>query len=238
MLVAIHMPTSLDITSFDGTRLHATYWPRPPGMPAVVIVPGLGSRRANHSDCAEVCHSRGMGALTLDLRGHGDSEGALGPGALDDVLSAIDALIAHGHTSIGLRGSSMGGFLSLIAASRHPAVRCVVAICPARPEALAARIGDPWPCNFSLRDAVAVDDGVARGYWHATGDATVPWNATAALAQHTAHPRHLRVVLGGSHNSLQHDPRVLADTGAFLQTHLTDMPSAGACPRDEAAIAE
>ncbi|MEW6583627.1 MAG: hypothetical protein AB1416_12800, partial [Actinomycetota bacterium] len=67
---------------------------------------------------------------------------------------------------------------------------------------------------------VARRDGVARGYWHARGDETVPWQATFALAQATPQPRRLRVAMGGSHRSLQHDPAVLAETVAFLGDHL------------------
>jgi pimeloyl-ACP methyl ester carboxylesterase len=114
----------------------------------------------------------------------------------------------------------MGGMLALHAAARDPRVRAVVAICPARPGRLADRIGADWPPGMPLGPAVARDDGVARGYWHATGDASVPWGATFALAGITPQPMRLRVRLGGSHNSLQHDPAVIAETVAFLRAHL------------------
>ena len=70
------------------------------------------------------------------------------------------------------------------------------------------------------RPAVARDDGVARGYWHATGDEAVPWGATFALAGITPQPMRLRIALGGGHNTLQHDPAVIAETVAFLRAHL------------------
>jgi hypothetical protein len=63
---------------------------------------------------------------------------------------------------------------------------------------------------------------VARGFWHATGDDRVPWASTMALAGHAHHPKRLRVALGGGHNTLQHDPLVLAETSAFLAAHLGD----------------
>jgi len=215
------MDTLIDLRSADGIPLAARYWPAPPPAAGVVIVHGLHSRKENHADFAVVCRDAGLAALTLDLRGHGASAGELGPGAIDDVIAAVDELRARGHDRVGLRGSSLGGFLALAAAARSPHVACVVAICPARGEVLAARLGAQWPNRFPLAEAVAAPDGVARGYWHATGDERVPWAATWALAQATAQPRHLRIILGGNHSSLQHSAAIQAETRDFLWRHLT-----------------
>ncbi len=203
-----------------GPSLAALHWPAPPGAPGVVVVPGLGSRKENHADMGDALAAAGMAAVAIDLRGHGDSGGTLDGGALDDVVAALDLLAARGHGPLGLRGSSMGGLLALTAAAADPRVRAVVAICAARPEGLAATIGEDWPLALPLEAAVARDDGVARGYWHATGDDRVPWGSSMALAGITPHPMRLRVALGGGHGSLQHDPRVLRETVAFLGAHL------------------
>jgi alpha-beta hydrolase superfamily lysophospholipase len=212
-------PITVGFPSADGTPLAADLWPAPPGAPAVVAVPGLGSVRGNHHDFGALCAARGWAALALDLRGHGDSGGGMDGGMLGDVLAALHLLRGRGHTRLGLRGSSMGGFLVLNAAVRDPDVRAVVAICPARPESLAGKMHDPWPLTLPLEAAVATP-GPARGFWQATGDEVVPWGGTFHLAQQAPHPRRLRVVLGGHHRSLQHDPSVLADTTAFLAAHL------------------
>jgi pimeloyl-ACP methyl ester carboxylesterase len=185
----------------------------------VVIVPGLGSRKDNHRDMGAALSAAGMAALALDLRGHGESGGDLDAGCLDDVHAALDHLAGRGHRSLGVRGSSMGGMLALLAAS-HGNVRAVVALCPARPPALAERIGARWPHDVDLAAAVR-HDGVARGFWHATGDDTVPWGHSFHLAGLSPQPVRLRVALGGGHQSLQHDPVVIAETVAFLSTHLT-----------------
>jgi pimeloyl-ACP methyl ester carboxylesterase len=182
----------------------------------VVVVHGLGSARAHHADFAVRVRAAGMGALLLDLRGHGESGGAPDRGCLDDVMTALDWLAARGAGPLGLRGSSFGGFLALHAAARHSAVRAVVAICAADPEGLAVRRGMTWAREMPLGPVVARDDGVARGYWHATGDEVVPWARSMALAQASPQPRALRIVLGGHHRSLQHDPDVQAATVAFL----------------------
>ena len=95
----------------------------------------------------------------------------------------------------------------------------MVAICPARPDRLAERLGRDWPRSLSP-EPPARADGTARGYWHATGDDRVPWGETFALAGRTPPPMRLRIALGGGHQSLQHDPVVLAETVAFLAAHL------------------
>jgi pimeloyl-ACP methyl ester carboxylesterase len=186
----------------------------------VLIVPGYGSRKENHRDFGEALRASGMAATAVDLRGHGETGGALDGGVLDDVAACLDDLAAAGHAPLGIRGSSMGGMLALHAAARDPRVRAVVAICPARPGRLADRIGADWPRALELAPAVARRDGVARGYWHATGDASVPWGATFALAGITPQPMRLRIALGGGHGTLQHDPAVIAETVAFLREHL------------------
>ena len=203
-----------------GPELAGVLRPAPAGAPAVLVVPGLGSRKENHADVGARIAEAGMACLALDLRGHGASGGELDAGVLDDVLAGLDVLAARGHAPLGLRGSSMGGWLVLHAAARDPRVRAVVAICPARPEGLAAHIGARWPLALPLEEAVDGADGVARGYWHATGDESVPWGSTLALAGRTPHPMRLRIALGGGHNTLQHDPAVLRETVAFLALHL------------------
>ena len=190
------------------------------GAPGVVVLHGYGSSRANHADYAALLADAGINALALDVRGHGESEGAMDGGMLDDVLSALDWLRERGATRLGLRGSSMGGFLALNAAARHDDVAAVAALCPAQPDGLADRRGLNWARELPLQQAVARDDGVARGYWHATGDELVPWQWSMVLAELTPFPRHLRIVMGGHHGSLQHDPRVQADTVAFLRRAL------------------
>lgn len=184
----------------------------------MLVVPGLGSNRHNHADVARALRSAGIAALTLDLRGHGDSGGEFGAGAPDDVAEGLGALAERGYAPLGIRGSSMGGLLALHAAARDARVRAVVAICPARPDGLTRLAQDAWP--LALDPEASGPDGVARGYWHATGDDQVPWGSTFALAGAAPHPKRLRIALGGGHRTLQHDPAILADTVAFLAEHL------------------
>ncbi|MDX6646896.1 MAG: uncharacterized protein QOK40_2623 [Miltoncostaeaceae bacterium] len=213
-------PLPIELRRAGEARLAALLWRAPAAAPGVVIVHGAGSRKENHADFAEACARAGMSALALDLRGHGQSAGSPDAGMLDDVLAALERLAAQGAAPLGLRGSSLGGFLALHAAARHPAVRAVVALCPPSSERIARLLGDDWPLGLPLAPAVARADGVARGYWHARGDERVPWAGTMSLAALTPQPRRLRIAMGGDHQSLQHDPAVIAETVSFLVEQL------------------
>ena len=213
-------PSPISLSAPGGPRLAGLWWEAGSGTPGVLVVPGLGSRKENHADFAAAIAARGMGALAIDLRGHGGSGGVLDADVMDDLIAGLDALARRGHAPLGLRGTSMGGLLALHAAARDPRVRAVVALCPARPAGLARVVEEPWPLDLAVAPAVAREDGVARGYWHATGDASVPWGGTLALAGMTPQPMRLRIALGGGHGSLQHDPAVIDETAGFLRTHL------------------
>jgi alpha-beta hydrolase superfamily lysophospholipase len=174
-------PSPLALRSADGTPLAAALWAGDPGAPGVVVVHGAGSRKENHADFARACREAGMSALALDLRGHGASGGVNGAGMIEDVLAALDALAERGAGPLGVRGSSLDGFLALHASDRHSACRAVVAVCPARPSGLARLFEADWPLALPLEPVVS-RPGVARAYWHATGDDRVPWAASMALA--------------------------------------------------------
>lgn len=220
ILPRLRAPEHIRLRAPGGPPLAASLWGAPAGAPGVVVVPGFGSRKENHADFSAAVAGAGMAALALDVRGHGESGGHLDGGALDDVLVALGHLAARGHAPLGVRGSSMGGFLALHAAAREPRVRAVVAICPARPDGLARTAGDDWPLGLPLEPAVERADGVARGFWHAMGDDRVPWTWSFALANRAHPPVRLHVAMGGGHGTLQHDPAVIAATVRFLREHL------------------
>ena len=94
-------------------------------VPGVVICHGLGSRKENHADFAHLLQSRGWAALAFDLRGHGASEGKLDGEAVGDILAAVDYLADHpgvDPSRIALRGSSLGGQLSVHAAAESDTI--------------------------------------------------------------------------------------------------------------------
>lgn len=111
------------ITSFDGLKLHATYFPAlEEGADKLVICfhGYTGEGLSNHVAIAEYFLKRGFGILMPDARAHGESQGEyIGFGCLDrkDALSWIHwALEECGQdTRIMLHGTSMGGATVLMA---------------------------------------------------------------------------------------------------------------------------
>ena len=131
------------------------------------------------------------------MRGHGDSGGLLDGRALDDVAAAA-ALLPAG-LPVALRGSSMGGYLALVAAE-HAGAAAVVAICPA-PASLLARglrtgrleVAADTAALEALLAAHPLEAAVAALelpllIQHAEGDEQVPVAGSRALAAHLRHP--------------------------------------------------
>src|SRR4051812_16606343 len=196
----------------------------------VVILHGADSRKESHFDFARACADGGLAALAFDARGHGESPGPLDGRAVDDVARMADVLRGRaGIDRVGLRGSSMGGYLALVAAQAARAA-AVVAICPASAVGLAVGVRAGRFGFAADRDAVvallgdhdetdaarALDAaGVALLLLHAEGDEVVPVELSHAL--HAAAPSSkLVVVPGGHHRSIQHDAELQGVAVRFL----------------------
>ena len=193
---------------------YSLWLPEQPPEAGFVILHGAGSCKERHHDFARAARSAGCSAVCFDQRGHGASEGALGARLIEDVAT-VAALL--GDVPLVLRGSSMGGYVAILAAQRLRA-RAVVAICPASAEGLerGLRAGDfdfradepgleGFLAEHPLAEAVA-QTSVALLLLHAEGDERVPVSHSIELAERSPAPQtKLVVVPGGHHRSIQHD---------------------------------
>jgi uncharacterized protein len=202
----------------------------PPPQAGVVIIHGAGSCKENHHDFARAAVASGYGAIAFDQRGHGASGGALDGRAIEDVArvaARLRAALGTEHAPIGLRGSSMGGYLAIVAAPAA-AARIVVAICPASAEGLRrgleqGSLGFAW--DPSLDDLLASHDlgtavqalTVPLLLLHAEGDEQVPVQQSRELAAHFRAPGSRLITLpGGHHRSIQHDAEMQAVCLRFI----------------------
>lgn len=191
----------------------------PPGAPlgGVVILHGAGSCKESHYDYARRLRAHGLAAVSFDQRGHGASAGPM-DGRMASDVAEIASLLPDGAPR-ALRGSSMGGYLALVAAQPAQA-RAVVAICPASASGLRDGLRD-------RRFAFAADAGALDGFLsehdellaaadldvpvlllHAEGDEQVPVAHSAALAaarEEAGRTTRFVRVPGGDHRSIQHD---------------------------------
>ena len=207
---------------------YALFEPAGGASAGVVVLHGAGSVKESHYDFARQLRASGLAAVCFDQRGHGESDGALGEGAIEDVAT-IRGLLPGGP--VGLRGSSMGGWLALAAAARVGA-NAVVAICPATSDLLlrGLRTGrfDFRADRPGLDRLLAVHDlevaarelGERLLLLHAEGDESVPVEVSRSL--HSVAPgSRLVVTPGGHHRSVQHDPELQAFSARFLVRALT-----------------
>lgn len=163
----------------DGLSLAATWYePSSRPAPAVILVHMLHRSRREWEAVAQRLASDGIGALAIDLRGHGESPGALtaGDGAqadyssmVLDVKAARRFLAARAEVQqsrVGMAGASIGANLAALEASADPTIASLVLLSPsldyrglrieaavkkiaARPVLLVASDDDP----YALRSA-------------------------------------------------------------------------------------
>jgi alpha-beta hydrolase superfamily lysophospholipase len=197
---------------------------RPP-LGGIVILHGAGSCKENHHDFARAARAAGFAALAFDQRGHGASPGPMGAGVIDEIAAMAALLrerIGDRDAPLALRGSSMGGYLAIVAA---PAAKAgaVIAICPASGEGLRRGLVSG---RFQFEADVAALEAMLSGrdlhsavasltipvlLLHAEGDEQVPVEHSRELAERLSVPdSRLIAVPGGHHRSVQHDPELLA----------------------------
>ena len=197
-------------TGSSGNRLVATAYEA--GLPWVMLMHGGGQTRHAFSGTARDLARDGYSAVTVDQRGHGDSDwvpdGYRSAALAADVLAVARALRAESGRAPVVVGASMGGIASLLASAMEPALVGALVLVDVTP---------------SMRE-----DGVARviGFMreHAeTGFSTVEEaaDAIAAYLPHRPRPKSL----DGLRKNLRHradgrwywhwDPRFLDSPDRF-----------------------
>ena len=217
-------PAELGVT--DGLA-YSLWLPEQPARGGIVVLHGAGSTKESHHDMARAAMAWGFAAVCFDQRGHGESEGALDGRAIDDV-GRIMALLPPG-IPVALRGSSMGGWLALVAA-RELGAAAVVAICPANADLLLLGLrsgsfrfaADPASL-VPLIEAHELDEVVAGLtcpllLLHAENDERVPVADTRRLFELAPEGRkRLIVTPGGHHRSIQHDAELQGLSLRFVE---------------------
>jgi alpha-beta hydrolase superfamily lysophospholipase len=225
----VDLPSEIGV--HDGLA-YSLWLPKSPPPAGVVVLHGAGSCKENHHDFARAALAAGLGAIAFDQRGHGRSPGPMDGRALGDVVGMAAFLrerLEDRSAPIALRGSSMGGYLALVAAADAQA-GAVVAICPAGAEGLRRGLAegrfsfeadalalDTFLAEHDERDAIAALDAPVL-LLHAEGDEQVPVEHSRELAELTRSPRsRLIAVPGGHHRSVQHDPDLRAVSVRFIE---------------------
>jgi alpha-beta hydrolase superfamily lysophospholipase len=135
-------PQRIVLRTEDGLSLAATWYePATRPGPAVILVHMLHRSRRDWDSVAERLASDGIGALALDLRGHGESGGAAGAGAgqPDYAALVLDLKAARRHLAgrgdvqqarVGMIGASIGANLAALAAAGDASVASLALLSP------------------------------------------------------------------------------------------------------------
>ncbi len=128
------------IRTDDGVSLAATWYEAGTRSPAVILVHMLHKSRRDWESVASRLASEGIGALALDLRGHGESTGSLPEGdsadysvLIRDVIAARRYLASRSDVQplhVGIAGASIGANLAVLEASADTAVASVALLSP------------------------------------------------------------------------------------------------------------
>jgi putative redox protein len=175
---------------------------------------------------AEALVEAGLGVVRFDFSGIGESGPPsvleLIPSRLSDLSSVIDHMLAKPWMTgkIGLLGSSLGGYLALLAAARRPEIEATA--CWATPYDLrriqsALRqsddLGKKFPSGFEVGeplDLSALSFPRRVLLIHGEQDETVPWQDAQRIYHRLGEGGRLVLVEGADHRFLDPSCRELA----------------------------
>lgn len=127
--MAVRADERVDITAMDGVQLIGEL----AGVsgPGVVLAHGADADRRSWVQVSERLAGQGFRVLRFDLRGHGESAGAIDPAASDrDVEGAYRYLLGRKIRPVFLVGVGVGATASLTVAARVPVEGVVTIAAP------------------------------------------------------------------------------------------------------------
>ncbi|MCF8177131.1 MAG: lysophospholipase [Sulfuritalea sp.] len=111
--------TAVDLLAADDVKLAARIWMPPAPLAVLALVHGIAEHSGRYAFLAERANAHGLGVVSLDLRGHGNSPGERSyVERFDDYLLDVDALLAKARElaagrPVFIMGHSMGGAIAL-----------------------------------------------------------------------------------------------------------------------------
>ena len=184
-------------------------------VPCVVACHGLHASKESdkYLMLGEALPSAGLALARFDFRGCGESSGREDATTIATRIEDVEAVLAllENHPRLdgrfGLLGSSLGGFVALFVASRHPGTPVVTWNAPASLTELAnddleegRNLGIPFALEFMKGHHAQAPSGVPRHLCvHADADDVVDLAHGAQLHDQAAPPCDLLVIAGGDH---------------------------------------
>ena len=196
-----------------------------PSRPVVVCCHGMLSsmQSSKFVGAADRLAENGLLALRFDFTGCGENRSAPAESLLatrqndlEEVLHWVEKLGCAGP--VGLFGSSLGGFLSLLLASRFSErVRAVVTwaapydLTELFPGVPASRPSSPaWPSGLPLGEPTVVQESPDLTHVlvvHGMGDEIVPWSHAVNIYRKVGEPKRLLLLEEGDHRFVDNTVR-------------------------------
>jgi fermentation-respiration switch protein FrsA (DUF1100 family) len=202
----------------EGQRISGVlHIPDEKNPPCVIASHGLLSSKESEKYIAlgERISERGMAMLRFDFRGIGESEGQEDDNTvskkLSDLTAAIDFIKTYPDlgNGIGLIGSSLGGFISLIKASMDEKIRAVVVwATPHHLDDLKTKERDkstPLPPEAFFEDlprhrlSPLLNQVSNCMVIHGEKDELVPVEQAWEIFYHLREPKEIHIIEGGDH---------------------------------------
>lgn len=180
------------------------------GRPLVVVVfHGNGGHRGTRLENLRWLVAQGHGALVLDYRGYGGSEGQPSePGLYADAEAAIGWLTARGFRDLVYFGESLGSGVAIEMATRHPP-RGLILEAPFDSALAVGKLAYPFlPVGLMMKDTFRSDLAIDRVHApllviHGTADEVIPIERGRRLFALANEPKRFVAIPGAGHNDLE-----------------------------------
>jgi dipeptidyl aminopeptidase/acylaminoacyl peptidase len=222
------LTVEVERVSFSGNRdkiigmLHLPDGEKPP---CVIASHGLSSSKdgEKYVVLGERLSQRGIALLRFDFRGCGESDGEISDSTvserLNDLCSAIGLVRSEPRigSRIGLMGSSLGGFISLIVTARDGDIKAVAAwaapysligLEQRRDDPEMTSLGEEFFEDLRIHDLTPLLRTVSRGLViHGNQDELVPVGHARMIYERLSSPKGLEIIDGGDHRLTHPDHR-------------------------------
>jgi pimeloyl-ACP methyl ester carboxylesterase len=192
--------------------------------PAVITCHGLFSSKQSDKfiQIADTFSREGFAVVRFDFGGCGESTGAIADTTVTRRLQELEAVMRHlsGHAKLsgryGILGSSLGGYVGLLYAARHPVAALSVWATPY--ELMSLRENIPKTDLHKLKEEffsdarthnlpAAVSGMQSVQIIHGREDAIVPWRHAELIHQALHDPKVLLFLPGADHSISQPQQR-------------------------------
>lgn len=203
----------------------ALHLPEVNSPPCVIASHGLFSSKDSEKyiTLGDRCGRRGIACLRFDFRGFGESGGRISESTVSarlmDLNMAIEFIRSHPRVGdrIGLMGSSLGGYLSLMEAARSNNIRAVVTwatpftlagLEERRGEGEMALLGEEFFHDIKAHDLAPVLSRVANCLViHGDRDELVPVEQAKMIYEGLNYPKGMEIIKKADHRLTQPEHR-------------------------------